>query len=64
MLSSADILQIADVDHQVVLFLFIGLLMAKPNRKMEALVCAAKRQQKTDQITFPIPLRWATFFSY
>ena len=33
MLSSADILQIADVVHQVVLFLFIGLPMAKPIEK-------------------------------
>ena len=62
MLSSADILQMADVIHQVVLFLFIGLPMAKPNRKMEALVCAAKRQQKTDQITFPIPPTMGNLF--
>ena len=44
MLSSADILQIADVVHQVVLFLLIGLPMAKPIEKLKALDCAAKRQ--------------------
>ena len=34
MLSSADILQLAGVVHEVVLYFFVGLHMAKPYRKI------------------------------
>ena len=37
--------------------------MGKPNRKMQALVCAAKRQNR-GRITFTFPLPWGTFFDY
>ena len=64
MLSSADILQIADVVHQVVFFLFIGLPMAKPIEKWKPSTVQQKDNRRPIKLRFPSPLRWATFFSY
>ena len=64
MLSSADILQIADVVHQVVFFIFIGLPMAKPIEKWRLSSVQQKDNRRPIKLRFPSPLRWATFFGY
>ena len=54
MLSSADILQIADVVHQVVLFLFIGLPMAKPIENGGPRLCSKKTiEDRSNYVSHP-----------
>ena len=55
MLSSADILQLAGVVHQVVLFLFVGLPMAKPYRKIGgSRLCSKKTtEDRSNYVSHP-----------
>ena len=57
MLSSADILQIADVVHQVVFFLFIALPTSKPNRKIGGTrLCSKKKtiEDRSNYVSHPL----------